>query len=67
VTPATSAIKLMANSLSPSRVTAPLLELGNKHADALTCVRTMFKTGIFAQFCKPFAKYTALHQLLIGV
>jgi len=26
-----------------------------------------YKTGIFAQFCRPFAKYTALRQLLIGV
>ena len=34
-------IKWMANSLSPSRVTAPLLEPGNKHAGALACVRTM--------------------------
>jgi len=57
----------MANSLSPSRVTAPLLEPGNKQAKALACVRTMVKDGIFAQFCRSFAKYAALRQLLRGV
>jgi len=33
--------KWMANSLSPSGVTEPLLELGNKQAKALACVCTM--------------------------
>jgi len=32
----------------------------------LACV-LWCKTGIFAQFYKPFAKYTALRQLLAGV
>jgi len=58
--------KMVANSLSLSRVTAPLLE-PDKHAKALNCMRAMVKRVIFAQFCRPYAKYIALRQLLIGV
>jgi len=49
-------INWMANSLSPSRVTVPLLEAADMQAEALVCVRPAVQDKCLCAVLSPFRK-----------